>query len=61
MLTAAPDEKLAPVMVTLVPPPVGPELGDMDVMVGPDDGGGAPPDLGRIVLSFFVGPGGLLK
>src|SRR5437016_5135117 len=32
--TVAPVMKLVPVIVTTVPPPVGPELGDSDVMAG---------------------------
>jgi hypothetical protein len=60
-LTAAPDAKLAPVIVTEVPPLVGPEFGETPVTVGAGAGGGAFPDLGNIVLSFFRAPGGLFK
>ena len=33
-VTVAPEAKFVPVMVTLVPPAVGPELGDTFVTVG---------------------------
>src|SRR6185312_14806582 len=33
-LTPAPERKLVPPMVTVVPPPVGPELGETEVTVG---------------------------
>jgi hypothetical protein len=36
MVTVAPVTKLVPVMVTLVPPAVGPEGGDIAVTVGGD-------------------------
>ena len=32
--TVAPEEKFVPVMVTAVPPAVGPELGDTELTVG---------------------------
>ena len=34
MVTVAPLTKFVPVMVTLVPPAIGPELGDIAVTVG---------------------------
>ena len=39
MVTVAPARKFAPVIVTPVPPPAGPELGDTDVT----EGAGFPP------------------
>jgi hypothetical protein len=33
-VTFAPETKLLPVMLTTVPPPVGPELGDTELMLG---------------------------
>ncbi len=33
-VTAVVPEKLVPVMVTLVPPPIGPAVGEMEVTVG---------------------------
>ena len=54
-LTIAPLTKLAPLMVTDVPPAVGPELGETALRVGAGEGGA--PVFGRIVVSFFKAPG----
>jgi hypothetical protein len=60
-LTLAPVVKFAPLIVTEVPPAVGPELGVTDVNVGGCGGGGPPPDDGNTVLSFFKAPGEVCK
>ena len=59
--TLAPLTKLFPLMVILVPPPVGPEFGVSPVMIGAGDGGGGFPLSGKMVVSFFKLPGELLK
>jgi hypothetical protein len=57
----APETKFVPVIVTEVPPAVGPELGETDVNVGGCGGGGPPPEAGNTVLSFFKAPGEVNK
>jgi hypothetical protein len=59
-VTVTPDTRLVPVILTDVPPPLGPEDGEIEVTVGAC-GGGGPPDAGNIVLSFFSAPGELFK
>jgi hypothetical protein len=59
-LTLAPEAKPVPVIVTEVPPPVGPVLGEIEVTVG----AAAPPpplDRARIVLSSSSEPGEVLR
>jgi hypothetical protein len=58
-VTVAPEAKPDPVMVTDVPPPVGPEFGDTPAIVGA--GAGPPPERARIVLSFLNAPGEVLR
>jgi len=60
-LTVAPELKFVPVIVTEVPPAVGPEFGEIDVKVGGCGGGVPPPDAGKTVLSFFKAPGDVNK
>ena len=61
-LTVAPETKLVPVRVTLVPPAVDPLVGVMLVTVGADGGGGGPPPVGgNIVVSLRKAPGALLR
>jgi hypothetical protein len=58
-LTVAPAKNPVPVIVTEVLPAVVPVSGDTEEMVG--GGAGSPPLLARIVVSFLVGPGALLR
>jgi hypothetical protein len=60
-LTAAPELKFVPVIVTAVPPAVGPEFGETDVTVGGCGTGVPPSDAGNTVLSFFKAPGDVNK
>ena len=60
-LTVAPALKFVPVIVTEVPPAVGPEFGETDVKVGGCGVGVPPPEAGKIVLSFFNAPGEVNK
>jgi len=60
MVTVAPETKFEPEIVTAVPPPVPPLLGEIDETLG------APPpppplDFGKIVVSFLSVPGGKFK
>ena len=60
-LTVALGLKFVPVIVTEVPPAVGPEFGETDVKVGGCGVGEPPPEAGKIVLSFFNAPGEVNK
>jgi hypothetical protein len=57
-VTPAPAWNPVPVIVTAVPPLVGPLVGDTLLTLGAALGG---PLLGTIVVSFFNAPGELLK
>ena len=60
-VSVAPVAKFVPVIVTEVPPAVGPEVGETDVTVGGCGAGVPPPEGGKTVLSFFKAPGEVNK